>query len=237
LAEMSDDTAEWMAKSEIGRKALKEWGDDAQKGLAKIFKKHGEGFVNTLVKRYKEEIVEMTSKGVERNVIDMNKVNPEKLAVYVRGVRKTGVIDPLEEIGEDQLLKMMADTRGVVNVGGESVRDVSLLMKGTNDYGWTHIKKRHITGEISGGDLFPEKFGVSDETKIQEWIQKSIKEGHPERIETQKKWIYAYEPFRDEKEAERVLQKTEFHYTPKHGSWLNIAEIEIKVMDTECTGR
>jgi len=41
----------------------------------------------------------------------------------------------------------------------------------------------------------------------------------------------------NEKEAERVLQKIEFHYTPKHGSWLNIAEIEINVMDTECTGR
>jgi hypothetical protein len=45
-----------------------------------------------------------------------------------------------------------------------------------------------------------------------------------------------YETF-DEKEAERVLQKIEFHYSPKHGSWLNIAEIEINVMDTECTGR
>jgi hypothetical protein len=41
----------------------------------------------------------------------------------------------------------------------------------------------------------------------------------------------------DKKEAERILRKIEFHYTPKHGSWLNIAEIEINVMDVECTGR
>jgi len=41
----------------------------------------------------------------------------------------------------------------------------------------------------------------------------------------------------DKKEAERILKKIEFHYTPKHGSWLNIAEIEINVMDVECTGR
>lgn len=45
-----------------------------------------------------------------------------------------------------------------------------------------------------------------------------------------------YETFGKE-EAERILRKVEFHYTPKHGSWLNIAEIEINVMDTECTGR
>ncbi|RZB29510.1 MAG: hypothetical protein AEth_00986 [Candidatus Argoarchaeum ethanivorans] len=37
--------------------------------------------------------------------------------------------------------------------------------------------------------------------------------------------------------AERILSKIEFHYTPKHASWLNAAEIEINVMDIECTGR
>ena len=30
----------------------------------------------------------------------------------------------------------------------------------------------------------------------------------------------------DAQEAERIAEKLEFHYTPKHGSWLNIAEIE-----------
>jgi hypothetical protein len=45
-----------------------------------------------------------------------------------------------------------------------------------------------------------------------------------------------YETF-DKDEAERILSKLEFHYTPKHASWLNAAEIEINVMDIECTGR
>jgi hypothetical protein len=45
-----------------------------------------------------------------------------------------------------------------------------------------------------------------------------------------------YETFK-EKEAKRLLSKIEFHYTPKHASWLNVAEIEINVMDIECTGR
>jgi len=38
-------------------------------------------------------------------------------------------------------------------------------------------------------------------------------------------------------EADRILSKLEFHYTPKHASWLNVAEIEIGVMDNECTDR
>lgn len=36
-------------------------------------------------------------------------------------------------------------------------------------------------------------------------------------------------------EAKRILGRVEFHYTPTHASWLNVAEIEIGVMDTECT--
>jgi hypothetical protein len=45
-----------------------------------------------------------------------------------------------------------------------------------------------------------------------------------------------YEAF-SEDEAKRILDKIEFHYTPKHASWLNAAEIEINVMDIECTDR
>jgi hypothetical protein len=38
-------------------------------------------------------------------------------------------------------------------------------------------------------------------------------------------------------EAVKIISKIEFHNTPKHASWLNIAEIEINIMDTQCTGR
>ena len=34
-----------------------------------------------------------------------------------------------------------------------------------------------------------------------------------------------------------VLQRVQFHYTPKHASWLNMAEIEIGIMDRQCTGQ
>ncbi|NEQ44772.1 MAG: IS630 family transposase [Leptolyngbya sp. SIOISBB] len=35
-------------------------------------------------------------------------------------------------------------------------------------------------------------------------------------------------------EAKRILDKLEFHYTPKHGSWLNMAEIELSVLTRQC---
>ena len=38
-------------------------------------------------------------------------------------------------------------------------------------------------------------------------------------------------------EARRIVKKLEFHYTPKHGSWLNMAEIELSVLQRQCLGR
>jgi hypothetical protein len=38
-------------------------------------------------------------------------------------------------------------------------------------------------------------------------------------------------------EAKRILDKLEFHYTPKHGSWLNMAEIELSVLNRQCLNR
>jgi hypothetical protein len=35
-------------------------------------------------------------------------------------------------------------------------------------------------------------------------------------------------------EACRILRKLDFHYTPTHGSWLNMAEIELAVLATQC---
>lgn len=45
-----------------------------------------------------------------------------------------------------------------------------------------------------------------------------------------------YKAFKPE-EAKRILDKLEFHYTPKHGSWLNMAEIELSVLNRQCLNR
>ncbi len=39
------------------------------------------------------------------------------------------------------------------------------------------------------------------------------------------------------KEARRILDKLDFHYTPIHGSWLNMAEIEFSILGRECLER
>ena len=43
----------------------------------------------------------------------------------------------------------------------------------------------------------------------------------------------AFEP----KKARRIAERLEIHYTPKHGSWLDMAEIEIGVLSRQCLSR
>jgi hypothetical protein len=43
----------------------------------------------------------------------------------------------------------------------------------------------------------------------------------------------AFEPA----EARRIARKLEWHYTPKHGSWLNRAELELRVLQHQCLDR
>lgn len=45
-----------------------------------------------------------------------------------------------------------------------------------------------------------------------------------------------YEAF-EPADARRLARKLEFHYTPKHGSWLNMAEIELSVLSKQCLDR
>ncbi len=45
-----------------------------------------------------------------------------------------------------------------------------------------------------------------------------------------------YEAF-EPTEARRLAERLEIHYTPKHGSWLNIAETELSVLAMQCLDR
>jgi hypothetical protein len=45
-----------------------------------------------------------------------------------------------------------------------------------------------------------------------------------------------YEAFPPER-ARRIAEKLEIHHTPKHGSWLNMAEIELSVLSRQCLDR
>jgi hypothetical protein len=191
LAGMSDDAAEWMAESEIGRTALKGWEDDAQKGLAKIFEEKGEQFTGNLARRFGDE-VEIVSEGVGRGVIDVGRVNPEKLAVYVRGTRKIGVADPLDDIGRHQLLRMMKSPHVTTKVvdGGKPVEvidRVAVLKKGEHyfdkpeqrwkGFGWEHISLPRDELQSHADDI-EEAFKLANNDKaVKDFIAEGLEKG------------------------------------------------------------
>jgi hypothetical protein len=45
-----------------------------------------------------------------------------------------------------------------------------------------------------------------------------------------------YEAFAPD-EARRIASRIEWHYTPKHGSWLDVAEVELSVLSRQCLDR
>ena len=55
-------------------------------------------------------------------------------------------------------------------------------------------------------------------------VQDNLNTHHPASL---------YKAFPPE-EARRILKRLEFCYTPKHGSWLNMAEIELSVLSRQC---
>lgn len=77
-----------------------------------------------------------------------------------------------------------------------------------------------------------------------EFIKELVDERYPEaekivlvmdNLNTHKK-ASLYEAFEAE-EARRIANKLEIHYTPKHGSWLNMAEIELSHLSRQCLDR
>lgn len=85
---------------------------------------------------------------------------------------------------------------------------------------------------------------ISDRRTKKDWaecIRELVDEIYPQadsivlvmdNLNTHKK-ASLYEAF-EPAEAKRIADKLEIHYTPKHGSWLNMAEIEMSVMSRQC---
>lgn len=86
-----------------------------------------------------------------------------------------------------------------------------------------------------------ERRTIQDFARQMKWL---VDEGYPktkvirvvmDNLNTHKP-ASLYEAF-EPAEARRILKRLEFHHTPKHGSWLNMAEIELSVISRQCLDR
>jgi len=94
--------------------------------------------------------------------------------------------------------------------------------------GWRHVK---ITARRTLQDYAQ---------CMKEWVDVHFPEAEVVRVvqdnlNTHTPWAL-YEVF-EPTEAQRILNRLEFHYTPKHASWLDMAENELSVLHTKCLDR
>jgi hypothetical protein len=94
--------------------------------------------------------------------------------------------------------------------------------------GWRHLE---VTGQRTMKDFAEQMRWLVDEAYPEAERVRVVMDN----LNTHKP-ASLYERFAPE-EARRILRKLEFHYTPKHGSWLNIAEIELSVFSRQCLDR
>jgi hypothetical protein len=93
---------------------------------------------------------------------------------------------------------------------------------------WRHIKVTERRTHIEWADCMKDLVDVHfpDAIRIR-LIQDNLNTHNP---------VFLYNVF-EPVEAKRILDKLEFHYTPKHGSWLNMAEIEFSALSRQCLDR
>lgn len=91
--------------------------------------------------------------------------------------------------------------------------------------GWRHLT---VTAHRGQGDFARQMQWLVDEAYPAAAVIRVVLDNLPTHS-----WAALYETF-PATEARRILQRLEWHYTPKHGSWLNIAEIELSVLSREC---
>ena len=91
--------------------------------------------------------------------------------------------------------------------------------------GWRHVKVTEHRTKVDYAHcmqyLVDELFPEADSIRV---VQDNLNTHTPAAL---------YEAFKPA-EAKRILDRLEFHYTPKHGSWLNMVEIEISVLANQC---
>ena len=139
---------------------------------------------------------------------------------------------------DEKLYQLVSEVRQALPVGPGQLRrydyeyrregTCNLLMFVEPPQGWRHVK---VTNRRTAQDFAPCMKDLVDvhypEATVVSVVLDNLNTHTPAAL-------YATFP---PAEACRILRKLDLHYTPKHGSWLNMAEIEFAVVSSQCLDR
>ena len=156
------------------------------------------------------------------------------LAVYTRGHDPARPLVCLDETSK----QLVAETRDPIPMkpGRPARYDYEYRRGGTANLfmafapleGWRHVKvtarRTSVDYAYMLKDLSDIHFPKADKIVL---VQDNLNTHKPASL---------YEAF-PAAEARRLVERFEWHYTPKHGSWLNMAESELSVLSRQCLDR
>ncbi len=156
------------------------------------------------------------------------------LAVYTRPHDATRPLVCLDETSK----QLTAETRQPIAMApGRAARfDYEYKRNGTANLfmafapleGWRHVKVTARRTAIDYAVMLKELCDVHfPEAEIIVLVQDNLNTHVPASL---------YQAFPPD-EARRIAERFEWHYTPKHGSWLNMAEAELSVLGRQCLAR
>ncbi len=94
--------------------------------------------------------------------------------------------------------------------------------------GWRHVKVTERRTKVDWAHCMQELVDIHyPKAEVIRVVMDNLNTHNPAAL---------YEVF-EPAEARRILSKLEFHNTPVHGSWLNVAEIELSVLSRQCLSR
>ena len=139
---------------------------------------------------------------------------------------------------DERPLQLLADTRAPVPPAPGRVRhvDYEYSRNGTANVfmtveplnGWRHVQ---VTERRTTLDFAEQMRWLVDEAYPQAKVIRVVLDNL--NTHTAASLYAAFPPH----EARRLARKLEFHHTPKHGSWLNVAGIELSVLSRQCLDR
>jgi hypothetical protein len=136
---------------------------------------------------------------------------------------------PMQLIGESRV-PIPASPGSTERVDDEYIRNgrVNLFLFMAPWLGWRHIKATEHNGNVDFAacmrDLVDIHFADAERIRV---VLDNLSTHRPGAL------YKAFPP----SEARRILRRIEFHDTPKHGSWLDMAEIEIGILNRQCLDR
>ena len=156
------------------------------------------------------------------------------LEVYQRQYRDNEVLVCLDETSKQQVKETRLGrpprpgAAGFYDYEYERNGVSNLFMLFAPLEGWRRVEVTDRRTKVDGArvvkQLVDEDYPHKDRIVL---VMDNLNTHHPSSL------YEAFEPA----EARRIAERLEIHYTPKHGSWLDIAEIEIGVMARQCLGR